>query len=165
MKFLIPIFLIFSLCAKAQESKQFTVEGKVKKSLNISLADLKGYKTVAIDSMVIYNHLMVRKSSINNVKGVPLKELLSKLEIDAESPTVLSEYYLVCKASDGYKVVCSWNEVFNSKTSNNFLILTSFEPNPAKAEKGNIAMIAPGDVASGRRFVKGLTKITILRVN
>jgi hypothetical protein len=165
MKYLIPVLLLFGLSAKAQESKQFTVEGKVKKSLKVNLNTLRAYKTIAMDSIVIYNHLMERKSSIKKVNGVPLKELLAKVEIDAESPRVLSEYYLVCTATDGYKVVCSWNEVFNSKTSNNFLILTSFEPNPPKVEKGNIAMIAPGDEASGRRFVKGLSKITILRVN
>ncbi len=108
---------------------------------------------------------MARKSTIKNIKGVPLKELLAKIEIIAERPTVLSEYYLVCTATDDYKVVLSWNEVFNSKTANNFLILTSFDSDPAKAEKGHIALIAPNDVASGRRFVKGLSKITILRVN
>ncbi len=165
MKYLIPIFLLFGLTVKAQESKQFVVEGKVKQQMTVNLNMLKDYKSVSIDSMTIYNHLMVRKSVLKNVKGVLLKDLLAKVEIDAPSPTVLSEYYLVCTASDNYKVVLSWNEVFNSKTMNNFLILTSFEANPAKAEKGNIAMIAPGDEASGRRFVKGLSKITIFRVN
>lgn len=165
MKYLIPILLLFGLATSAQESKQFIVDGKVKQPMNVDLNTLKAYKTVARDSITIFNHLMQRKSSIKNIIGVPLKELLAKLEIVAESPKVLSEFYLVCTATDGYKVVLSWNEVFNSKTSNNFLILTSFETNPIKAEKGNIAMIAPGDEASGRRFVKGLSKITILRVN
>ncbi|MNL87271.1 hypothetical protein D3C87_2163500 [compost metagenome] len=58
----------------------------------------------------------------------------------------------------------SWNEVFNSK-SDNILILSNFEADPAKAEQGNIALIVPGDKATGRRFVKGLSKISILRVN
>lgn len=165
MKYIIAILLLLNLSVNAQESKQFTVDGKVKQSITVDLNTLKAYKTVSLDSITIYNHLMERKSSIKNVKGVLLKDLLAKLEIDAPSPKVLSEYYLVCTASDNYKVVLSWNEVFNSKTKNNFLILTSFEANPAKAEKGNIAMIAPGDEASGRRFVKGLSKITILRVN
>ena len=165
MKYLIPVLFLFGLSASAQESKTFTVEGKVKAPMVVDLNALQVYKTVSLDSIVIYNHLMVRKSSIKNIKGVPLKELLAKIEIIAENPTVLSEYYLVCTATDGYKAVLSWNEVFNSKTANNFLILTSFDTNPAKAEKGNIALIAPGDEASGRRFVKGLSKITILRVN
>ncbi len=165
MKYILITFLFFGYSAHAQESKQFTIEGKVKQPMTVDLNTLKAYKTVSLDSITIFNHLMVRKSSIKKVKGILLKDLLAKVEITAESPKVLSEYYLVCTATDGYKVVLSWNEVFNSKTKNNFLILTSFQPDPAKAEKGDIALIAPGDEASGRRFVKGLSKITILRVN
>ena len=165
MKYLIPILFLFSLSATAQESTSFSIEGKVKQQMIIDFALLQTYTSVSVDSIVIYNHLMARKSSIKNIKGVPLKEVLAKIEIIAERPTELSEYYLVCTANDGYKVVLSWNEVFNSKTANNFLVLTSFESNPAKTEKGYIALIAPNDIASGRRFVKGLSKISILRVN
>lgn len=165
MKYFVAIFLLLNLSSNAQESKSFTVDGKIKQSLTFDLNALKAYKTASLDSIVIYNHFMQRKSSIKNIKGVPLKELLANVEITAESPKVLSEYYIVCTATDGYKVVLSWNEVFNSKIANNFLILTSFDTSPVKAENGSIALITPGDEASGRRFVKGLSKITILRVN
>lgn len=165
MKYLIPVFLLFAFGVQAQETNYFTVEGEVKNPMNVNFETLKAYPSVDLDSIPIYNHVMQRKSVLKNVKGVSLKQLLSKLEIVTNSPTLLSEYYLVCTATDNYKVVLSWNEVFNSKTSNNFLILTNFKPDPAKATRGNIALIAPGDEASGRRFVKGLTKITILRAN
>ncbi|RDC57962.1 molybdopterin-binding protein [Pedobacter chinensis] len=165
MKYLIPILLLFSFAATAQESKEFVVDGKVKNKLTIDLASLKQYKSISIDSMTIFNHLLQRKSSIKNIKGVSLKEVLSKVDIDEESPKKLSEYYLVCTATDNYKVVFSWNEVFNAKSENNILILTSFDTDPAKAEKGNIAMITTSDAATGRRFVKGLSKISILQVN
>lgn len=165
MKYLIPILLLIGFSVKAQESKEFKVDGKVKQTLVVSLDSLKKYPMLALDSMVIYNHKMERKSTIKNIKGVLLKDILSKVEIDSPTPTALSEYYLVCTATDGYKVVLSWNEVFNSKSKDNILVLYSFDVDPKKAEKGNIAMIAPMDVASGRRYVKGLSKITILRVN
>jgi hypothetical protein len=45
------------------------------------------------------------------------------------------------------------------------LVLTGYDINPAKAEKGNIAIITPSDFATGRRFIKGLSKISILQVN
>ncbi|MFW0717859.1 molybdopterin-binding protein [Pedobacter sp. N23S346] len=165
MKYLFAILILFCIKSQAQESKQFTVEGSVKKKLTVDLASLADYKMVNMDSLVIYNHLMQRKSSIKNIKGVSLKEILSKVEINEVSPKKLSEYYLVFTATDGYKVIFSWNEVFNSKSENNILILTDFIADPAKAEKGNIAMIATSDLATGRRFVKGLTKISILKAN
>lgn len=164
MKYLFPFLLFFCLNASAQESKEFVVGGQVEKTLTINLNSLQAYQTVSMDSLAIYNHLMQRKSSIKNIKGVLLKDVLADLEIIADNPKLLSEYYLVCTATDNYNVVLSWNEVFNSK-SDNILILTSFDTDPVKAEKGHIAMIVPGDKATGRRFVKGLNKISILRVN
>ena len=165
IKYLFAILFLFSMKSQAQESKQFTIEGDVKQKLTINLASLSTYKKVSIDSINILNHLLQRKSSIKNIKGVPLKEILSQVEINESSPKKLSEYYLVCSATDDYKVVFSWNEVFNTKSENNILILTDFVTDPSKAEKGNIAMITTTDVATGRRFVKGLNKISIQKVN
>ncbi|QDW28222.1 molybdopterin-binding protein [Pedobacter sp. KBS0701] len=165
MKYLIIALLFLSVTASAQESRQFTIEGKVKKPLTITLNNLSAYKSVNLDSMTIFNHLMQRKGSIKNIKGVLLKDILANVEIDAASPKTLSEYYLVFTATDNYKVVYSWNEIFNSPTGNQVLVLTGYDTNPTKAEKGNIAIITPSDFATGRRFVKGLNKISILQVN
>ena len=95
-------------------TENFSIEGKVKKEMTVSLADLSSYKSYSIDSIVITNHLGERRSTLKNVKGVLLKDILDKVEIDAETPKVLSEYYFVCIASDNYKVVFSWNEIFNN---------------------------------------------------
>lgn len=165
MRYITLIILLFSLNAHAQESKQFTIEGKIKNPTTLNLSNLKEFKSLSLDSMVVFSHLMQRKSSIKNIKGVLLKDVLSKIEIETTSPKVLSEYYIVCTATDNYKVVFSWNELFNSETGKHVMILTAFDANPAKNEKGNIALISPTDEATGRRFVKGLSKITILQVN
>ena len=165
MKYTLIALLFLAFTAKAQESKQFIIEGKVKTPLTITLDNLSAYKTVRLDSMTIFNHLLQRKSSIKNIKGVLLKDILAKVEIDAASPKTLSEYYLVFTATDNYKVVYSWNEIFNSPTGNQILVLQDYDADPAKAEKGNIAIITPSDFATGRRFVKGLSKISILQVN
>ncbi|NII83542.1 molybdopterin-binding protein [Pedobacter sp. SG908] len=165
MKYLIIAVLFLSFAANAQESKQFIIEGKVKKPLTITLDNLSTYKSVSLDSMTIFNHLMQRKNSIKNIKGVLLKDILAKVEIDAASPKTLSEYYLVFTATDNYKVVYSWNEIFNSPTGNQLMVLSNYDTDPVKTEKGNIAIITPSDFATGRRFVKGLSKISILQVN
>ncbi|WP_316822913.1 molybdopterin-binding protein [Pedobacter gandavensis] len=164
MKYLIPILLFLCSAASAQESKQFVIDGAIKKTRTVNMENLLQYKTVNIDSLVIYNHLMQKRSSLKNIKGVLLKDILAEVEITADHPKLLSEYYLVCTASDDYKVVLSWNEVFNSKNEG-ILILSSFDTSSTKKEKGNIAMIVTTDQATGRRFVKGLSKISILKVN
>jgi hypothetical protein len=106
-----------------------------------------------------------RRSSFKNVKGVLLKDILEKTGIDSESTKELNEYYIVCIASDNYKVVFSWSEIFNSATGNSVYILTGHDGKPASALDNRIALISPKDQMTGRRYVKGLQKIVIERVN
>lgn len=166
---LILFFIVSVFCVSAQKeiipaTENFTIEGKVKKNMTVSLADLSSYKSYSIDSIVITNHLHERKSSLKKIKAVLLKDILDKTEIDAENPKVLSEYYFVCIASDNYKAVFSWNEIFNSNTGKSVYIITGQDGKPASALDNRIALISPKDDATGRRYVKGLQKIVVERV-
>ena len=164
---LVLAFTVFSASAQKENiptTENFSIEGKVKKSLSLSLADLSSYKSYSIDSIVITNHLGERKSSLKKVKAVLLKDILDKVEIDAEAPKVLSEYYLVCIASDNYKVVFSWNEIFNSDTGKSVYIITAQDGKPATGLDNRIALVSPKDQMTGRRYVKGLQKIVVERV-
>ena len=165
---LILLFVCSGLVVIAQKpiptTENFSIGGKVKKEMIVSLADLSSYKTYSIDSIVITNHLGERRSILKNVKGVMLKDILNKEEIDAETPRVLNEYYFVCIASDNYKTVFSWNEIFNNATGNSVYILTGQDGKPASVLDNRIALVSPKDEMTGRRYVKGLQKIVVERV-
>jgi len=166
------IVLSFVLCAisvSAQKeniptTEKFTIEGKVKKAMTVSLADLSSYKSYTIDSIVIKNHLGERKSTLKKVTAVLLKDILDKIEIDTETPKVLSEYYFVCIASDNYKVVFSWNEIFNNAGDQSIYIITEQDGKPSSILDNRIALVSPQDQMTGRRYVKGLQKIVVERV-
>ena len=165
--FLVLTVTVFSASAQKENiptTENFSIEGKVKKSLTVSLADLSSYKSYGIDSIVITNHLGERRSSLKKVKAVLLKDILDKVEIDAENHKVLSEYYLVCIASDNYKVVFSWNEIFNSDVGKSVYIITGQDGNWAYVLDNRIALVSSKDQMTGRRYVKGLQKIIIERV-
>ena len=165
--FLVLFFTVISASAQKENipaTENFSIEGKVKKSLILSLADLSSYKSYTIDSIVITNHLGERKSSLKKVKAVLLKDILDKAEIDAENHKVLSEYYLVCIASDNYKVVFSWNEIFNNDTGKSVYIITAEDGKPATSLDNRIALVSPNDQMTGRRYVKGLHKIVVERI-
>ncbi len=166
---LIIIFVAIGPLAWTQHEKipvteNFTIEGKIKKAMTVSLSNLSSYKTYAVDSIVITNHLGERKSSMSKVKGVLLKDLLDKVEIDAENHKVLGEYYFVCIASDNYKVVFSWNELFNNDIGKSVYIITSQDGEWAYRLDNRIAMISVKDQMTGRRYIKGLQKIIVERV-
>src|SRR4030095_206593 len=83
--FLFFVIMVFSVSAQKENiptTESFTIEGRVKKEMTISLADLSSYKSYSIDSIVITNHLKERRSSLKKVKAVLLKDILDKIEID-----------------------------------------------------------------------------------
>ncbi|MGZ5221543.1 MAG: molybdopterin-binding protein [Chitinophagaceae bacterium] len=167
-KILVISFIVITNNILAQEkinaTNQFSVQGKIKNQLNFSQNDLTAFASHVIDSVVIYNHLMQPRKTIKNIKGVLLKDILEKAAIDAGSPKLLSEFYITCIASDNYKVVFSWNEIFNSDTGDRLLIITEGNGQKGDEMADSIALLSPSDRATGRRYVKGLQKIVIEQV-
>lgn len=160
-------FILISLTTIGQKeykpTSSFVISGEVKTPVTIQIADLNKWKVVPIGDVVITNHLGEKKSEAKGLKGVLLKDVLSAVEINSESPRVLSEYYFVCKANDGYTVVYSWNEIFNSSVGDNAYIITEKDGKPASSLDDSIVMISSGDFKTGRRHVKALTSVEVKR--
>lgn len=76
----------------------------------------------------------------------------------------MSEFYLIARASDGYSVVISWNELFNSQSGNSFLLVLEADNKPQGEVPERILLIATKDLMTGRRHVKGLKSIEIKRI-
>jgi len=164
MKKICYVFLLFCLSLKAQVTTSLTVEGAITKPLTFTFEELRSYPVHTLDSLVIFNHKMERKSTLKSIKGVLLKELLEKAEFSVNSPKILSEFYIVCVADDGYKVVFSWNEIFNSATGDKTLVVTAINGNTTISQKEGLLLLTPTDKANGRRYVKNLSKILIQKV-
>jgi hypothetical protein len=149
---------------KAQNtSENFTISGEVLKAETIGTARLSSFAQVHLDSLRIYTHDMQPKGLMKNIDGVLLKDILSTIPFNNENPKVLSEYYIECQASDGYKVIFSWNEIFNSETGKHVMIITNKNGTNMTQLDDHIALITPTDQATGRRYVKWLSKIIIHR--
>lgn len=169
MKFVLLTFLLFGVSiVHAQKNipvtEQVSIEGKVKKPYSFSLKDTRTMVSVSIDSVTITNHLQERRGVIKGVKGVLLKDIIEKAEIDAANPKILSEYYIECIASDNYKVVFSWNELFNTNTGYNVLVITEKDGVKGDQMTDRICLLSSTDQATGRRYVKGLQKIILKQV-
>lgn len=148
---------------ETKTTQSFTVSGEVKSVATIQASDLTKFMLHEIGDVVITNHLGEKKSEAKGLKGVLLKDVLSSVELNAENPKVLSEYYFVCRASDGYTIVYSWNELFNSATGNTAFIVTEKEGKSLAQMKDAILVITPSDSKTGRRHLKGLASIEIKR--
>lgn len=164
------IALSFSLIvgfANAQQIKvtsSFTISGEVFSPLTVSVMDLKKWKEVIIGDLVITNHSGEKKSDAKGLKGILLKEILQTVEIKSESPKVLSEYYFVFTASDGYRVVYSWNELFNTSVGESVYLITEKNGKSITEMDDSILVVSTKDFKTGRRNVKGLSSIAVMRV-
>lgn len=148
---------------KALPTNQFVVKGLVDSVLTISYSAITKQQAVAIGDFTVTNHLGEFKKTYKGVKGVPLLTILQPLVINAKSPKLLSEYYLVFKASDGYTVVVSWNELFNTEVGKTFYLVTEADGKPLDNTTERILLINTKDFKTGRRHIKGLESIEVRR--
>jgi hypothetical protein len=145
-------------------TNEFTVSGLVEAPLTVTLADVLKREPVNLGTFKITNHLGEFRKEYQNVKGVPLLELLKPLQIKESNPKLLSEYYLVLRASDGYSVVVSWNELFNTEVGKAFFIVTETNNISQAAGAEKILLICTKDFMTGRRHIKGLQTIEVKRI-
>ncbi|MEQ1587998.1 MAG: hypothetical protein ABL895_19100 [Cyclobacteriaceae bacterium] len=161
------VSLMISLSGFGQKETEtttsFIISGDVKTQVTVSLTEFSKYNEAPMGDITITNHLGEKKSEQKLLKGILLKDILKTVEINNENPRVLSEYYFVCKSSDGYKVVYSWNEIFNSSTGESVYLVTSKNGQGAKEMKETILMISPKDYMTGRRYLKSLSSVEVKR--
>lgn len=166
-KSLILFFIITCISIFGQEKKstttEFRVTGQVKKELIISLYDLEKYSAQNIKDLSITNHLGEARYTAKNLKGILLKDLLKDLQINEESPKKLSEFYFLFTAIDNYKVVFSWNEIFNTSTGDHLYVITEKDGTKIKDMEDRILIVTTSDFKTGRRHIKALSKIEVRR--
>lgn len=161
MKNFLLLIAVLVTTLSFSQSKSFEIINPDNEKTTVTAEDLAKYSKHPIDSIQITNHLKEYRSTIKNMKGVLLRDVLSKVSFKEKSPKVLSEYYIVCIAEDGYKVVFSWNEIFNTSVGDNVLIIPEVEGRP----KDGISTLSPTDFATGRRYVKILKTIQLKKVD
>jgi len=138
---------------------------KVKKDLKFTLADIEKFPSKTIGDVVITNHLGEPRGTARQLTGILVKDLLKDLELKEESPKRFSEFYLTFVAVDNYRVVYSWNEIFNSPIGDNLFVITSRDGKKVKDMNERILIVTPTDFKTGRRHIKGLSKILVERVD
>ncbi|MDM8174118.1 molybdopterin-binding protein [Olivibacter sp. 47] len=165
MKAILTTFLILSaVFLRAQDMKNLDIITPDNKKTTLTFEETATFEVHSLDSLRIYNHAGVYRSTLKAVKGILLKDILKDITFGEESPKVLSEYYIVCIATDGYKVVLSWNELFNTPIGDSVLVVTNIKAATNGEQENELALLSPKDKATGRRYVKQLQTIKILRV-
>ncbi len=161
------LLLVISATLWAQKEVQTTdnllVTGEIKRDIKFIIDDIKTYPSQVIRDVVITNHLGEPRGTAKSLSGVLVKELLKDLELNEDSPKLFSEFYFVFVANDNYKVVYSWNEIFNSPTGDGLYLITSRDGQEIGKMKDSLLILTITDFKTGRRHIKGLSKIIVKR--
>lgn len=144
-------------------TNEILITGEIEHELTITLSDLDKFEKHAIPDIEITNHLGEKKGTAKNLKGILMKDILSAVQFKTDNPKLLSEFYLVFLASDGYKVVYSWNEIFNSPTGSGVYLITEKEGKTIGQMDQRMLTMTISDHNTGRRNIKALSKIIARR--
>jgi hypothetical protein len=165
------IFILLLLCsctaAFAQstyglQTHQFTIKGLVAKESVITMDSLNSYPLKEIGDIKVTDHTGAFKHADEKLKGVLLKDILNHSTWTiAGGPHLFSSLYFSCIGSDGYVVVYSWNELFNTPVGDNVYII--LEKNGIKAGnmKESLQMASMTDYKTGRRYLHNLDRIVV----
>lgn len=143
-------------------SKVIQVTGAVERTLALTVDSLRAMDvdTIADFKVVCQSGDTVKENFTST--GVLLKDILDKAEI-VQTNHKDRNFYIVARATDGYKATFSWAEIYNNPTGENVYVLFEGNGQPIGA-KGDFILICRNDIKTGPRHVYWLKSIEVNRV-
>lgn len=141
-----------------------TVSGAVAHVLKLNVADLRQFPPQQVGTVPLVCQTGANVGKLENFTGVRLRDILEKAEIQAPEHNDVKKMAIIAGASDGYKVVFSWSEVFNSPIGDGVMVFFEKDGQPLADDEGRIALISSQDTRTGPRHVKWLNTIEVRKI-
>ena len=138
------------------------VTGRVTRPLELGMDELRAMDTEEIADLMIICGDGDPKGNIRNCKGVLLENILGMADVIKAEHNDTKKMFIVVSAHDGYKVVFSWQEIFNTAVGGGVMILLERDGKPLDGEQGQLELISAEDYFTGSRYVKGLKNIEVV---
>jgi len=92
--------------------------------------------------------------------GVLLRDMLARV-VPADTNRAARTLVFEAVATDGYRAVFSWGEVFTSSAGDQVLIVSAQDGRPLGADQGPLALRALADLRPGPRHVRNLCGLAV----
>ncbi|MBV2193619.1 MAG: molybdopterin-dependent oxidoreductase [Azonexus sp.] len=145
-------------------TESISISGLVKNKLNLDPAALSKFPPQQVGEVPLVCQSGADRGKLENFKGVKLADILDKAEIVAPGHNGVKKLAIVATASDGYKAVFSWNEIYNSPLGEGVMVFFEKNGKPLGDEEGRIAMVSSKDTRTGPRHVKWLQSIEVIKI-
>jgi hypothetical protein len=140
------------------------VTGRVIKPLVLGMEELRAMDTEEIADLMVICGDGDPKGSIRNCKGVLLENVIRMADVIKAEHNDTKKMFIVVSAHDSYRVVFSWQEIFNTSVGGGVMILLERDGKPLDGEKGQLELISAEDHFTGSRYVRGLKNIEVVLV-
>lgn len=141
-----------------------TVSGAVEHKLSLKVEDLRQFPPQQVGEVPMICQSGANLGKLENLKGVLLKDILEKAAVVSHDHNDVKKTVIIAKASDGYKVVFSWSEIFNSPVGEGVIVFFEKDGKPLGDDEGRIAMVSTKDIRTGPRHVKWLQAIEVRKI-
>jgi DMSO/TMAO reductase YedYZ molybdopterin-dependent catalytic subunit len=141
-----------------------SVTGAVENKLTLSVDDLKKMPQQQLPEVRIVNHEGATTNTLKNLKGVLLRDILDRAKVHAPDHSDVKKIAIIANASDDYKAVYSWNEVFNSSIGDGVIVFFENDGKALGDSDGRIAMMSTKDSKTGMRHVRWLKSLEVRKI-
>ena len=139
-----------------------TVSGTVERPLQLDTIAVRGYPANQVVALTLPGKRPGDKPSV--VRGVRLKAFLEKAKLVVTDHNTAKKTVVIATARDGYAVVFSWSELFNSPAGDSVLVLFERDDRALPDAEGPLALISGRDIKTGARHVKWLERIDVRQI-
>lgn len=145
-------------------TERFTVSGAVEHPLTLSVPDLRKFPSQQHSAVPLICQTGAEVGRLESFRGVRLRDVLEKATVVSQDHNDVKKMAVIASASDGYKVVFSWSELFNSPVGEGVLVFFEKDGMPLGDDEGRIALVSAKDVRTGPRHVKWLQAIEVRKI-
>jgi len=137
---------VLTEASKATDKTKFvtdriSVTGMVKQPLEFTLDDLQKLPVLQVKMIPHGGSRPDGKPPVPViVKGVLLRDILEKAELQTTSPYDVRKSAILITASDGYRIIFSWPEVFYSPIGEGAILFFEKDGKPLADDEGKIAL-------------------------
>lgn len=142
-------------------SHEVVVSGSVKRRHSFDLCALMRLPTQLTGPLDVVCLSGRKVRSASEYKGVRLTALLDVAQWRLPQARDFTRAYVLAQGADGYTVMFSWHELYNTSIGVGALVVYERDGQPLGDDEGGIGLISTGDLRVALRRVRALKRLTV----
>lgn len=144
-------------------STSIHVSGAVKTPTDFSVVALRQMTGQDTGKMPVVCASGATVATVKNFRGVRLIDVLDRVGVDTQGHKDGRSMVVIARATDGYMVTFSWNELYNTPIGDSVLVAYEKDGKPLEPGEGQLLLISGKDIKTGPRHVRWLSEIEVKR--